>query len=155
METIENFYQDAFKNARDIQNFWESRTSQILDEFVKSQTFVGAMTKSMESALDTRKIFDTSISRFTEMFDIVTKKEIDRLNQQAYDGNLRLQKIEMGMQQMTRLMERQVELLATIARIQPAAPSSVASVAAAAPSATPLVATPNHPNNKQGKHEKA
>ncbi|MBF0501038.1 MAG: hypothetical protein HQM09_12945 [Candidatus Riflebacteria bacterium] len=143
MEIMENFYQDILKNARDMQNFWENRTSQMLDEYVKSQTFIGAMTKSLESSLDARKILDASVSRWAEMFNIVTKKEFDRLNQQTYDGNVRLQKIESGIQEMTRLMERQIELLAKIAK---------------QPATAPAQATPEKTvkgKGAQGKREKA
>lgn len=115
MESMENWYQDTLKATRDWQNFWESRTSQMLDEYVKTQSFVQTMNKSMDVALDARRTFDTMITRCAQTFGMVTKKDFDTLSQQGYDGNVRLEKIDLGLQEIRRLLERQNELLETLA----------------------------------------
>lgn len=120
MESMESWYQDTLKVTRDWQNFWESRTSAMLDEFVKTQSFVQTMNKSLEVTLDARRTFDTMITRWAQTFGMVTKKDFDTLSQQGYDGNVRLEKIDLGLQEIRRLIERQNEVLGTLS----AAPSA-------------------------------
>ena len=118
MESMENWYQDTLKATRDWQTFWETRTSQMLDEFVKTQSFVQTMNKSLDVALDFRRTFDTMITRWAQTFGMVTKKDFDTLSQQGYDGNVRLEKLDLGLQEIRRLLERQNELLETMANAQ-------------------------------------
>jgi hypothetical protein len=84
---------DTIKATREVQAMWENRTAQILDEFVKSQTFVNAMTTSLDGYLDVRKTFDTALGRWAETWGVVTKKDMDKVNQQIFDQNVRLEKI--------------------------------------------------------------
>jgi len=90
---VEKIFEESVKAMKEVQSFWENRTAQMFDEFVKSQTFVSAMTKAMESGLDGRKVFQTNMSRWAEIFGVVTKKDIDTLNQQMYDQNVKLDKM--------------------------------------------------------------
>ena len=90
---MDKIFDEAMKATKEVQALWETRTAQILDEFVKSQTFVNAMTTSLEQSLDVRKSFDTSLSRWAELFGVVTKKDINLINQQMYDQNVKLEKI--------------------------------------------------------------
>ncbi len=97
---MEAIMQEIAKNTKDVQNFWETRMSQWMEECVKSQDFVGAMTKSLESSLDFRKMIDSSMTRWAEAFHIVTKKDVATLQQQMFDNNLRLEKMYNLMQDM-------------------------------------------------------
>lgn len=90
---MEKIFEESMKAMKDVQSFWENRTAQMFDELVKSQTFVSAMTKSLESSLDSRKVLQTNMSRWAEIFGVVTKKDIDIMNQQVYDQNIKLDKI--------------------------------------------------------------
>ena len=90
---MDKIFDEAMKATREVQALWETRTAQMLDEFVKSQTFVNAMTTSLEQSLDARKSFDTAMTRWAELFGIVTKKDINLINQQLYDQNAKLEKI--------------------------------------------------------------
>jgi len=85
--------QEIVKSTRDIQSFWENRFAQLMEEMVKSQNFVDAMTKSLESSLDLRRLIDSSMGRWAEFYQIVTKKDVALLQQQLYDQGFRMEKM--------------------------------------------------------------
>ena len=89
---MESMVQEFYKNAADIKSFWEQRMAESLEEMVKSQQFIKTMTKSLEASLDARQFIDSSISRWADMFQVVTKKDLVVLQQQMFDQNLRLEK---------------------------------------------------------------
>jgi len=109
---METMYQEALKAGKEWQSFWENRTSQILDEWVKSQNFVQAMTRTLEHSLDARKLFDTNMERVAEFYGFVTKRDLDLVNQQVYDGNARLERLAQTMDEIKTLLREQNDLLA-------------------------------------------
>jgi len=90
---MEVMMQEIVKSTRDIQSFWENRFAQLMEEMVKSQNFVDAMTKSLESSLDLRRLIDSSMGRWAEFYQIVTKKDVALLQQQLYDQGFRMEKM--------------------------------------------------------------
>ena len=90
---MEVMMQEIVKSTRDIQSFWENRFAQLMEEMVKSQNFVDAMTKSLESSLDLRRLIDSSMGRWAEFYQIVTKKDVALLQQQLYDQGFRTEKM--------------------------------------------------------------
>jgi hypothetical protein len=90
---MENLVQEFYKSTREVQSFWEQRFAEMLDEAVKSQHFVQAMTKSLEASLDIRKMLDSSIGRWAEFYQVVTRKDLAILQQQMFDQNHRLEKV--------------------------------------------------------------
>lgn len=90
---MKNLFDDYLKATRDMQKMWENSVSQMMEEFVKSQTYVHAMASSLEASLDSRKMFDNTINRWADLFGIVTKKDVDTINRQVYDQNVRLEKM--------------------------------------------------------------
>lgn len=90
---METLFNETLKTTKEIQSFWENRMSQLMEESVRSQTFIQAMGKSLESAIDGRKTFQTFTSRWAEMFDLVTKKDIDNLSRMMYEQNVKLDRI--------------------------------------------------------------
>ena len=90
---MEIMMQEIVKSTRDIQSFWENRFAQLMEEMVKSQNFVDAMTKSLESSLDLRRLIDSSMGRWAEFYQIVTKKDVALLQQQLYDQGFRMEKM--------------------------------------------------------------
>jgi len=90
---MEVMMQEIVKSTKDIQSFWENRFAQLMEEMVKSQNFVDAMTKSLESSLDLRRLIDSSMGRWAEFYQIVTKKDVALLQQQLYDQGFRTEKM--------------------------------------------------------------
>jgi hypothetical protein len=90
---MEDVMQEFMKSTKDIQTFWENRFAQLMEEMVKSQTFVNAMTRSMESSLDLRRLIDSSMGRWAEFYQVVTKKDLSLVQQQMYDQGLRTEKM--------------------------------------------------------------
>ncbi len=118
MENFETMFNDTFKAAREWQSFWENRTAQMLDEMVKSQQFVNAMTKSLEQSIDAREVINTNVERWAQLFQQVTKKDFDTLNRQVFDQSYRLEKVTQTLTSIHEEMRRQTELLARIAGVQ-------------------------------------
>ena len=90
---MENLFQNGYKMAHDAQKFWENGMTQAFEEMTKSQVFLNLMSKSMESALNSRKIFDNVLSQWSDLFQIPNKKDADDINRQIFDINFRLEKM--------------------------------------------------------------
>ncbi len=90
---MEQMMQEMVKSTKDIQTFWENRFAQVMEEMVKSQNFVTAMTKSLEGSLDLRRLIDSSMGRWAEFSQVVTKKDLALIQQQMYDQGIRMEKM--------------------------------------------------------------
>lgn len=90
---MEPIMQEFIKSTKDIQTFWENRFAQVMEEMVKSQNFVNAMTKSLEGSLDLRRLVDSSMGRWAEFYQVVTKKDLALIQQQMYDQGVRMEKM--------------------------------------------------------------
>ncbi|NLI75940.1 MAG: hypothetical protein GX442_05790 [Candidatus Riflebacteria bacterium] len=90
---MEPLMQEFIKSTKDIQTFWENRFAQVMEEMVKSQNFVNAMTKSLEGSLDLRRLVDSSMGRWAEFYQVVTKKDLALIQQQMFDQGVRMEKM--------------------------------------------------------------
>jgi hypothetical protein len=115
VSNLDEMFNDTMKMTRDWQSFWENRTAQMLEEMVKSQNFVHAMTRSLENAIDTRQLINSNVERFSQLFQIVSKKDLDALNRQVFDQSFRLEQVTQTLTAIQDEMRRQTELLARIA----------------------------------------
>ena len=89
---MENMMKDWQENLNKMQSFWEARMSETMDEFVKSQNFIQALTKSMEGSLEMKKVMDDTLSRWADFYQVVTKKDLAILQQQMFDQNAKLER---------------------------------------------------------------
>lgn len=119
MNPFTTMVDDTLKLGRDWQSFWEARTAQMLDEAVKSQQFVQAMTRSLEQAIDGRKLLNQQIDRIAEVCQLVTRKDLDTINRQLFDQSFRLEQVAQTTTAMLEEMRRQTELLAKLADAKP------------------------------------
>lgn len=90
---MEQLMQEMMKSTKDLQTFWENRFAQLMEEMVKSQNFITAMTKSLEGSLDLRRLIDSAMGRWAEFYQVVTKKDLALIQQQMYDQSVRLEKM--------------------------------------------------------------
>ncbi|RCK78647.1 MAG: hypothetical protein OZSIB_1174 [Candidatus Ozemobacter sibiricus] len=90
---MEQLMQEMMKSTKDLQTFWENRFAQLMEEMVKSQNFITAMTRSLEGSLDLRRLIDSAMGRWAEFYQVVTKKDLALIQQQMYDQSVRLEKM--------------------------------------------------------------
>ncbi|MBI3037989.1 hypothetical protein HYY75_02905 [bacterium] len=112
---MEAMLEGTIKATREMQSFWENQFSRMFSETFKSQAFISEMLDSVESALTSRELFDTNLTRWANMFQVVTKRDFYLLSQQLIELNARMDRMVTTQNLVIEQLKSQTALLTKIA----------------------------------------
>ncbi|MBF0410822.1 MAG: hypothetical protein HQM10_25980 [Candidatus Riflebacteria bacterium] len=108
-EMAETFSRETFKTMQKAKEIVEGQVANSLDEMAKSQAFCLAMKKTLESSLDVRSLYNENIKKMTSLLQISTRDDSDKISQQVFDCNLKLERMSNEISELKRLIEFQNE----------------------------------------------